>query len=128
MNASAKNLGLHKEYSRDVFMKKQSGRLRIRQDIKKLGSRMGYSAAMLLLTPMAAAELERGQALYENHCRFCHESWVHDKVGSRINTLDELRQRVAAWSVHSGLGWDNDEIGDVTEYLNRHFYKITLKP
>jgi hypothetical protein len=38
--------------------------------------------------------------------------------------MSSLRQRVAAWSTHSGLDWGNEEIDDVTDYLNRHFYKL----
>ena len=109
-------------------MRRQPGFPLMKQDIKKLGRRISLSAALLLLAPVTVAEFERGQALYENHCRSCHESWVHYQAGSRINSLNELRQRVAAWSIHSGLGWGNEEIDDVTDYLNRHFYKITLKP
>lgn len=86
------------------------------------------STGTLLFAPAACAEFERGQALYENHCRFCHESWAHKREGSRITSLHSLRQRVAAWSVHSGLGWGDDEISDVTDYLNRHFYRLTVKP
>ena len=100
----------------------------MRHDIKRLCMRMGLSAALLLYAQAVFSEFERGQALYENHCRVCHESWVHKQDGSRINTISSLRQRVAAWSVHSGLGWGDDEIDDVTDYLNRHFYQLTLKP
>jgi mono/diheme cytochrome c family protein len=83
---------------------------------------------VLLFAPAAIAEFQRGQALYENHCRFCHESWTHEQVGSRITSIHALRQRVEAWSIHSGLGWGNKEIDDVTDYLNRHFYTFNLKP
>ena len=93
-----------------------------------LGTRTSVCAALLLLAPGVIAEFQRGQALYENHCQFCHESWTHEKVGSRNTSIHALRQRVAAWSIHSGLGWGNDEIDDVTDYLNRHFYRFTLKP
>ena len=92
------------------------------------GNRMNLFAALLLFAPATYAEFERGQALYENHCRFCHESWAHKHPGSHINSLHALRQRVAAWSVHSGLGWGDEEIDDVTDYLNRHYYQLTSKP
>lgn len=89
---------------------------------------MALYAALLLLAPAVFAQFERGQVLYENHCRFCHESWAHEREGNRIYSIDSLRQRVAAWSIHSGLGWGDEEIDDVTDYLNRHFYRLTLKP
>jgi len=77
------------------------------------------------LTPVAAAEFDRGRALYENHCRVCHEDWAHTGEGRRVNSLEGLRARVSSWSVHSGLQWDTEEIEDVTRYLNRRFYQLT---
>lgn len=72
----------------------------------------------------AAGEFERGRALYENHCRSCHENWAHTRAGRVVNTLAGLRERVASWSVHSGLNWRAEEIDDVTDYLNRRFYQL----
>ena len=100
----------------------------MRQGIKILGSSMSLCAALMLFAPAVCAEFERGQALYENHCQFCHESWAHNREGNRISSIHLLRQSVEAWSVHSGLGWGDDEISDVTDYLNRHFYQLTVKP
>ena len=91
---------------------------------RALAVALGLFGALWLVSPPAAAEFERGQALYENHCRFCHESWAHTRGGGRITSISSLRQRVAAWSTHSGLGWGDEEIDDVTDYLNRHFYKL----
>lgn len=84
------------------------------------------AAAVLLLAAAAGAqEVDRGRALYENHCQFCHEDWAHTREGRKVTTLVDLRARVAAWSVHSGLHWTDEEIDDVTRYLNARFYQIT---
>jgi len=32
---------------------------------------------------------------------------------------------VMAWSVHTGLGWGDEEVDDITDYLNRQFYQLT---
>ena len=77
-----------------------------------------------LSTPGSAAGFDRGQALYENHCRFCHEDWAHTRKHRMVTSLADLRARVAAWSVHAGLDWDEGEIDAVTDYLNRHFYRF----
>jgi mono/diheme cytochrome c family protein len=84
----------------------------------------GICGIVAFAPPASAAEPARGQALYENHCKFCHESWVHERDGRRIDSLAELRQRVAAWSTHSGLDWGDQEIDDVTDYLSQNFYRI----
>ena len=84
--------------------------------------------AVFLLSMMASeihADLDRGQALYENHCRFCHESWAHQRKKQKIGSLESLRAWVASWSAHSGLNWSEEEINDVTRYLNRRFYRLT---
>jgi mono/diheme cytochrome c family protein len=90
----------------------------------------GWYAALLLsglplVSAPAGAAFDRGQALYENHCRSCHEEWAHKREEGRVvGSLDGLRARVAAWSVHSGLDWSAEEIDDVTDYLNRRFYQL----
>lgn len=76
------------------------------------------------LAPQASAEFDRGQALYENHCRFCHEDWTHRRDSRVVTSIEDLRARVASWSVHAGLDWTAEEIADVTRYLNVHFYQF----
>lgn len=88
---------------------------------------LSYSLSLPFST-LALAEFDRGKALYDNHCKSCHENWVHTREKSKINTVDELRRRVAGWSIHSGLKWGNGEIDDVTDYLNRHYYQLSAAP
>ena len=71
-----------------------------------------------------AAEFDRGSVLYENHCQYCHESWAHERDGRKVYSRAALRQRVMAWSVHSSLEWTEEEIDDVTDYLDRKFYQF----
>ncbi|MBZ0071455.1 MAG: cytochrome c [Gammaproteobacteria bacterium] len=90
---------------------------------------LGLCAAVLLGgAPAAAQEFSRGQGLYENHCQSCHESWVHTRDARKVATLNELRRYVASWNVHAGLGWGDEEIGDVADYLARTFYKLEDTP
>jgi hypothetical protein len=75
--------------------------------------------------PMPAPAVEgfdRARALYENHCRSCHESWAHTRDGRVVDSRDALRVRVASWSLHTGLAWTDEEIDAVTRYLDRRFY------
>ena len=74
--------------------------------------------------PAAAQDFDRGQALYENHCQHCHEGWAHTRDGRVVDSLDGLRLRVSSWSMHAGLHWGDEEIDDVTRYLNRRFYQL----
>jgi mono/diheme cytochrome c family protein len=78
---------------------------------------------------LRAVEFDRGQALYENHCSACHDPQAHLAGEARhVETLADLRARVAAWSVHSGLNWSTEDVDDVTDYLNRRFYHFTGNP
>lgn len=100
------------------------------RSIKVLGSRGPLAVAAVLAglaglsAPAATEEFDRGAALYENHCQYCHEGWAHTRDGRVVNSLDGLRMRVASWSIHAGLHWGGEEIDDVTRYLNRRFYQL----
>jgi len=85
----------------------------------------GVCAGLALASSASLAEFDRGQALYENHCMECHESWAHTRDGRHVASLDALRKRVVAWSIHTGLGWSKEEVDDITDYLNRQFYQLT---
>ncbi|MEN8801067.1 MAG: cytochrome c [Thiogranum sp.] len=82
-------------------------------------------AGLALFSSASLAEFDRGQALYENHCMECHESWAHTRDGRHVSSLDVLRKRVEAWSIHTGLGWGKEEVDDITDYLNRRFYQLS---
>ncbi|MEA2093834.1 MAG: hypothetical protein U9P11_04635 [Pseudomonadota bacterium] len=79
---------------------------------------------LALVSPIARAEFDRGQALYENQCTACHDTLAHTRENRRVNTMADLRKQVASWSIHSGLGWSSDEVDDVTDYLARKFYRF----
>ena len=79
-------------------------------------------AGLLAAGPAQAETFDRGQALYENHCRTCHDPQVHQRDTRRAATYADLRQWVATWSWHAGLGWSAEEVADVVDFLNRHFY------
>lgn len=78
--------------------------------------------------PSMAEEFSRGQALYENHCQSCHTDWAHARSGRKVTSLNELHRRVASWSIHAGLDWSDEEVGDVTEYLEANFYRFGDEP
>lgn len=54
-------------------------------------------ATLSLFSPSTSAEYERGQALYENHCRFCHESW-------KLRVLEIASPRLACFAYVSRRG------------------------
>ena len=87
----------------------------------------------LLVAPFVTwgADLQRGEALYLNHCLSCHESTAHIREDRHAETMDELRRWVARWAVQLNLGWSRREIEDVTTYLNRTYYRfsdVSMRP
>jgi mono/diheme cytochrome c family protein len=90
---------------------------------------IGPVCAGLLVCGSALAEtFDRGQALYENHCQTCHEEQVHMRDSRRTSSIEDLRQRVASWSYHAALGWSEEEVADVVDYLDRRFYHFPEQP
>ncbi|MGZ5093987.1 MAG: c-type cytochrome [Burkholderiales bacterium] len=65
---------------------------------------------------------QRGRALYENHCQFCHTSKVHSRANKLPLTRNELRGIVDNWQRQENLSWTRDDTADVVEYLNRTHY------
>ena len=69
-------------------------------------------------------DLERGRALYENHCIVCHTAKVHRRVPPLPLQIDELRRIVTLWASMEGMRWNSEEIEDVVHYLNRTHYRF----
>lgn len=95
----------------------------------------GSSRALMLAAVMATAaalsggaaaqdlvDVERGRALYENHCQVCHTPKVHSRVNRLPINRAELREIVDNWQRQEALGWSTQEVADVVEYLNRTRY------
>lgn len=74
----------------------------------------------------ASGTAQRGEMLYENHCRGCHVSVVHIRSIRRAVSLEAVRWEVARWSGELQLDWGKEEIADVVEYLDQAFYKLAL--
>jgi len=71
-----------------------------------------------------AADIGRGQLLYENHCMSCHESVVHIRENRRAGALGEIYWQTTRWAVTQQLEWRYEEVRDVAQYLNNQFYKF----
>lgn len=68
-------------------------------------------------------DVERGQALYENHCVACHGRNVHGRTGKPPLTHAELAHIVRQWADAEGLPWSGQDVDDVVAYLQRVVYR-----
>ena len=86
------------------------------------------AAGGLAGAPVAGAaelpDLERGRALYENHCVVCHTARVHRRPAPLPLGIDDLRFIVTLWASQQGLSWSRDDIEDVVFYLDRAYYRL----
>lgn len=77
-----------------------------------------------LCTLAAAAEADRGQALYDLRCGGCHETSVHQRASRSAQTFEQIREAVVRWQREVGADWRADEVDAVTWHLNERYYKL----
>jgi mono/diheme cytochrome c family protein len=85
-------------------------------------------AGLIAAAPAMAETFDRGQALYENHCKDCHDTAAHTRTEHRAISRSDIRKWVMTWSFHAALGWSEEEIDDVTDFLNRRIYHFNDQP
>lgn len=66
--------------------------------------------------------VSRGESLYENHCKSCHESLVHIRGAHKVKNYQDIQYWVGRWATELNVEWSADEIDDVVNYLNQSFY------
>jgi len=71
-----------------------------------------------------AADISHGKSLQQENCMSCHDDGVYTRNDRRITTLDGLSKQVKRCELTLGLQWFDDDINDVTAYLNESFYKF----
>lgn len=64
----------------------------------------------------------RGELLYSTHCTACHTSQVHWREQKLVTDWNSLVEQVRRWQYATGLSWSEEEIADVSYYLNAVYY------
>ena len=67
-----------------------------------------------------------GELLYSTHCSTCHSVEIHWRANSLSSDWSSLKAQVRRWQLNIGLGWSEDEVTDVTRYLNNAYYNFTV--
>jgi len=93
--------------------------------------RLGAGALVglaLIALPALATEPDRGRMLYENHCLGCHESRLHIREDRQMDSIAGLRAEIRRWGTVQELKWRQQDVEDVLDYLNEHYYRLTPEP
>ena len=72
----------------------------------------------------AASQTEpsRGELLYSTHCIACHTTQAHWRDKRLATDWKSLVHQVRRWQSNAHLGWNEDDIAEVTRYLNQLYY------
>lgn len=66
----------------------------------------------------------RGDLLYSTFCVDCHTTQMHWRDKRIATDLPGLRAQVRRWQGNIGQNWEQKDIDEVTNHLNRTFYKF----
>lgn len=77
---------------------------------------------LLLSAPTYAFDSENGKALHDENCVRCHDVSMYTREDRKTKSYSLLRERVVQCEIMTELIWFEEEIDDVTAYLNESFY------
>lgn len=86
-----------------------------------------FTSLLSGMTNLCAADLERGEALHDEHCTSCHKPVIYTRSDRMVNNLDALRERVKQCELANDLLWFEEDVEDVSAYLNSGFYQFGIK-
>ena len=103
-----------------------------RDAVKKIRTIGGPVSILLVLllsaqVPSYADDVDRGELLHNDHCQRCHQRDIYNKPDRKVENLSQLKQRVKQCELVNDLLWFEEEVNDVTAYLNAHFYLFGIK-
>ena len=73
---------------------------------------------------LLAADIKNGKQLQQKNCMSCHDDGMYTRDERRVKNLSSLRSQVQRCESTLGLTWFDEEVDDVTAYLNKSFYKF----
>lgn len=74
----------------------------------------------------AAYDEARGELLYSIHCIACHDKEIHWRDKKLAINWETLNAQVNRWQKNLGLEWTQQDIADVTGYLNAVYYHFPV--
>ena len=85
---------------------------------------LAAASVLLFASAAPAADVERGRALHDTHCRMCHTAAAYKRDSKVAQTYEGVRAEVVRWQKNSSLRWTEDDIENVTAYLAKTYYGL----
>jgi mono/diheme cytochrome c family protein len=82
---------------------------------------------LLFTVPALAFDSANGKVLHDESCVRCHDESMYKRVDRKIKSYPSLRERVVQCEIMTELIWFEEEIDDVTTYLNNAFYHFNME-
>ena len=82
---------------------------------------------MMPLTTVHAEDISVGKELHQESCLECHKPELYERPDRTVKTLKHLRSQVLSCAVNNDVEWFDEEIDDVTAYLNAFYYLFGMK-
>ena len=79
------------------------------------------------MTPVLAVDLENGKSLHDDNCLRCHDESKYTRKNRIVKNFQQLYERIKQCELMAELTWFDEEIADVTAYLNNQFYYFNLE-
>lgn len=94
--------------------------------------RLIFLCLSLLMTPLVsinaqAEDINYGKTLHQENCLECHQTDIYERPERTVQNLKHLRSQVLFCAVNNDLEWFDEEIDDVTAYLNAFYYLFNMK-
>ena len=91
-----------------------------------------FSYNVCSAAPFEQGNAKNGKVLHEENCQSCHNSMfpngkgdeIYDKDLQKIKSVKSLYSMVEFCASNNGLPWFEEEIFDVSRYLNDKFYNF----
>jgi len=77
----------------------------------------------IVLASSLLGDSKNGKELFlDAKCLSCHETTSFKHREDKVNSFPMLKKKVRMCEYNTGTGWFDEEVDDVTEYLNQTYY------
>lgn len=87
-----------------------------------------FLTSLLIFSSALYANIDQGKELFdENNCINCHDLKQFKYRKNKVHNFNKLHKVVNACAINSGIGLFDDEVKDVSLYLNHNYYHFKIK-